>query len=168
MRPHPSIRKAYPVDAPAISELVQASFRAHIAPDWQQEAQDAFFRETTAEKLVDPIAEATFAAAYEEHGHIVGVILLPRPNLVQLCFVATTHLRRGIGTSLWEAARTYLETHVPEVKTVELNASPHAIAAYKAMGFFPISKPYRRRGAAATRMACWLPARTMESGPNAA
>jgi len=102
------IRRAHPVDAPAIAALVQASFRAHIAPDWQQEAQDTFYSETTAEKLVAPITEATFAAVYEEQGHIRGVILLPRPNLVQLCFVATTHLRRGIGTSLWEAARTHL------------------------------------------------------------
>jgi GNAT superfamily N-acetyltransferase len=154
-------------DAPAISALVQASFRAHIAPDWQAEAQESFLSETTAEKLVAPIAQATFAAVCEEGGHIVGVILLPRHNLVQLCFVATTHLRRGIGTSLWEAARTYLETQVPETRTVELNASPYAAAAYAAMGFFPISKPYRRRGSVATRMACWLPARALESGPQA-
>lgn len=163
----PGIRKAQLDDAPAISELVQASFRAHIAADWQAQAQDAFLGETTAEKLAGPIAEATFAAVYEEDGRIVAVILLPRPNLVQLCFVASTHLRRGIGTSLWEAARAYLETHLPEIRTVELNASPYAVAAYTAMGFFPISKPYRRRGSVATRMACWLPARALASGLNA-
>ena len=165
---NPRIRMAQLNDALAISELVQASFRAHIAPDWQAEAQDSFLRETTAEKLSAPIAKATFAAVYEEDGHIVAVILLPRPNLVQLCFVATPHLRRGIGASLWEAARTYLETQFPEVKTVELNSSPYAVAAYTAMGFFPISKLYRRRGSVATRMACWLPARALESVPNAA
>jgi GNAT superfamily N-acetyltransferase len=163
---NPRIRLAQPDDACAISELVQASFRAHIAADWQAEAQDSFLGETTAEKLAAPIADATFAAVYEEDGRIVAVILLPRPNLVQLCFVATTHVRRGIGTALWEAARTYLETQVPETKTVELNASPYAVAAYTAMGFFPISRPYRRKGSVATRMACWLPARSLESGPN--
>jgi GNAT superfamily N-acetyltransferase len=162
------IRLAQPDDAPAISELVQASFRAHVAPDWQAEAQDAFFSETTAGKLAAPIAQATFAAVYEEGGRIVAVILLPRPNLVQLCFVATTHLRRGIGAALWEAARNHLETQFPEIKTVELNASPYAVAAYIAMGFFPISRSYRRKGAVATRMACWLPARALESGPDAA
>ena len=164
---NPRIRMAQLNDSLAISELVQASFRAHIAPDWQAEAQDSFLRETTAEKLSAPIAEATFAAVYEEDGNIVAVILLPRPNLVQLCFVATRHLRRGIGASLWDAARTYLETQFPQVKTVELNSSPYAVAAYTAMGFFPISKPYRRRGSVATRMAGWLPARALESVPNA-
>jgi GNAT superfamily N-acetyltransferase len=164
---NPRIRMAQLVDAPVISELVQASFRVHIAPDWEAEAQDSFLRETTAEKLAGPIAEATFVAVYEEGGHVVGVILLPRPNLVQLCFVATTHMRRGIGSSLWEAARTHLETQTPDVKTIELNASPCAVAAYQAMGFFPISNPYRRKGAVATRMACWLPARVLEKGPDA-
>lgn len=165
---NPRIRMARLDDAPAISKLVQASFRAHVASDWEAQAQATFLSETTAEKLAAAIAEATFAAVYEEDGHIVAVILLPRPNLVQLCFVAPGHLRRGIGTSLWEAARTHLETQVPEVKTVELNASPYAVAAYTAMGFFPISKPYRRKGSVATRMACWLPGRALENGPDAA
>lgn len=164
---NPCIRIAQPSDIAGISEVVQATFRACIAPDWEVEACDAFFSETTAEKLVTPIAEATFAAVYEEKGRIIAVILLPRPNLIQLCFVATTHLRQGIGTALWEAAGAHLETQIPEVKTVELNASPYAVAAYTAMGFFPISKPYRRKGAVATRMACWLPARALESAPNA-
>jgi len=165
---NPRIRTAQLADAPAISELVQASFRVHIAPDWQTEAQETFLSETTAEKLTAPITEATFAAVYEDDGHILGVILLPRPNLVQLCFVAPAHLGRGIGTALWEAARAHLETQHPDVKTVELNASPYAVAPYQAMGFFPISKPYRRKGSVATRMACWLPARAFERAPNAA
>ena len=161
------VRRALAVDAPEISDLVRASFLAHIAADWQPEAQVSFVAETTAEKLVTPIAQATFAAVYEESSRIVGVILLPRPNLVQLCFVATTHLRRGIASSLWEAARSHLETEFPEVKTIELNSSPYAVAAYTAMGFYPISAPYRRKGAVATRMACWLPARALERGANA-
>ncbi|MFC5496775.1 GNAT family N-acetyltransferase [Caenimonas terrae] len=166
---HPRIRLAQSGDARAISDLVRASFRAHIAPDWQAEAQEAFVSETTAEKLAGPIVDAAFAAVYEEvDGPVVGVILLPRPSLVQLCFVATTHLRRGIGRSLWEEARIFLETQVPDTKTVELNASPYAVAAYTAMGFFPISRPYRRQGAVATRMACWLPARALEGAPDAA
>ena len=162
------IRSASPSDASAISQLVQSSFRAFVAPDWEEEAQNSFYSETTPEKLAARLAESTFAAVYQEDAKVIGVILLPRPNLVQLCFVATTHLRRGIGGALWESARTHLETNLPECKTVELNASPYAVEAYKAMGFFPISKQYRRRGWVATRMACWLPGRALERATNAA
>jgi len=63
--------------------------------------------------------------------------------------------------------RAELEQHHPDVRTVELNSSPYAVAVYKALGFFPISKPYRRKGAVATRMACWLPGESLESAPHA-
>lgn len=123
------IRTASTEDATAISQLVQSSFRAHVGPDWDQEAQESFYNETTAIKLVITLECSIFAAVYEEDGKTVGVILLPRPNLVHLCFVATTHLRRRIGSALWEAARAYIEANLPEVKTVELNASRYAVAA---------------------------------------
>ncbi|MEO5669461.1 MAG: GNAT family N-acetyltransferase, partial [Ramlibacter sp.] len=79
-----------------------------------------------------------------------------------LFFVAPGHLHRGIGRTLWEGARTYLEERHPETKTVELTSSPYALPAYKALGFFPISEPFHRGGAIATRMACWLPGRALE------
>jgi len=161
--PRECLRSAVLTDASTISQLVQSSFRVHVAPDWDTEAGDTFYTETTPEKLAAELAKSTFAAVYEEEGEVFGVILLSRPNLVQLCFVATDHLRRGIGARLWEAARAHLEANHADVKTVELNASPHAVEAYKAMGFHIISKQYRRRGSVATRMACWLPERSVES-----
>jgi GNAT superfamily N-acetyltransferase len=125
-------------------------------------------RDTTAEKLAEPIATATFAAVYQDEGRILGVISLPRPNLVQLFFVAPTHLRRGIGRTLWEAARAHIEEKHPEVKTIELNSSLYAVSTYKALGFYPISEPFRRKGSMATRMACWLPGRALERAQNSA
>ena len=104
----------------------------------------------------------------EDGSQIIGVLVMPRPSLVQLFFVVPGHLRRGIGRTLWEAARTHIEAQHPEVKTVELNATPYAVAAYRALGFFPISEPFRRKGAVATRMACWLPGRALAQSQNAA
>ena len=95
-------------------------------------------------------------------------ILLPRPTLVQLLFVAPNHLRKGIGRALWNAARAHLEEKHSGVTTVELNSSPYALAAYKALGFFPISEPFRRKGAVATRMACWLPGKALERAEHVA
>jgi GNAT superfamily N-acetyltransferase len=162
------VREANPGDASCISEVVQAGFIAHVAPDWEPSAQQDFLRDTTAEKLAARIAEATFVAVYESEGRVLGVITMPRPTLVQLFFVAPTHLRRGIGRSLWEAARAAIEERFPDAKTVELNSTPYAVAAYRALGFFPISEPFRRKGAVATRMACWLPGRVLARAHDAA
>lgn len=162
------LRQANPNDASAISEVVQAGFLAHVAPDWALSAQHDFLRDTTAEMLAARIAESALVTVYEDDGQVVGVIALPRPTLIQLFFVAPGHLRRGIGKSLWEAARTHIEERHPEVKTVELNSSPYAVSAYKALGFYPISEPFRRKGAVATRMACWLPGRALARAQNVA
>ena len=157
----PQVREATAQDIAAISRLVHASFKAHIAADWEARAQTEFLAETEPEALARRIADAALCLVHEADAEINGVILLPRPTLVQLFFVAPSGLRQGIGRKLWETARSRVEEHYAEVKTVELNSSPYAVAAYKRLGFFPISEPFLRNGAVATRMACWLPARTL-------
>jgi ribosomal protein S18 acetylase RimI-like enzyme len=70
-----------------------------------------------------------------------------------MLFVHPQHLRQGIGRALWESARTHIESALPQTKTVELNATPYSVAFYQSLGFVV-------KGARATRMACWLPARS--------
>ena len=159
----PPLRYATVADASAISALVCARFNQHVAADWEPEAREHFHAETQPEKLAPKIAAAALCLACEQDTELVGVIFLPRRTLVQLFFVAPGHLRRGIGRTLWSAVRAELEQHHPDVRTVELNSSPYAVAVYEALGFFPISKPYRRKGAVATRMACWLPGESLAS-----
>lgn len=155
------IRRAAPGDMPAVSNLVQAGFTSHIAPGWEPSAHQHFLDETAAEKLEAKLAETCFAAVCEAEAQILGFVWLPRPNLVQLLFVAPDHLRQGIGAVLWEAARAHVEERFPDTKTIELNASPHALRVYEALGFFPISMSVRRAGTVTTRMACWLPGRAL-------
>jgi len=156
------VRQATAEDALAVSALLQDSFTKHVAPDWELAAQRHFREENTPEKLASRISEAAICLVCERDAALLGVIFLPRPTLVQLFFVAPGHVRNGIGRALWRAARAQLEQQHPEVKTVELNASPYALAAYRALGFFPISRQFRRKGAVATRMACWLPGEALE------
>lgn len=61
----------------------------------------------------------------------------------------------------WEQARAAVEARAPDVRTVELTATPLARPAYRALGFYPISEAFERRGSVATRMACWLPGRAL-------
>jgi GNAT superfamily N-acetyltransferase len=162
------VRQAETEDALAISKLVQAGFMAHIASDWEPSARQSFLEDTEASKLAPKLAEAAVCLVCEEGGQLVGVMFLPRPTLVQLLFVAPDHERKGVARALWSAVREHLQEKHPEVTTVELNSSPYAVAAYEALGFFPISRPFKRKGAVATRMACWLPGQALEQGEHEA
>ncbi|MFT3664977.1 GNAT family N-acetyltransferase [Piscinibacter sp.] len=155
------LRQPEAADAAAISALVRHGFDRFVAPDWTPEARQVFFEQSSAERLAALVPAAAFAAVAERDGRLVGFILLSAPSVLAFLFVAPDHLRQGIARRLWEAARTHVEANFPAVTTVELNASPCAVDAYEALGFYPISQPFRRGGCLATRMACWLPGRAL-------
>ena len=162
------LRHATAADASAISSLVCAGFEQHIAQDWEPQARRHFFEENQADKLRSKIADASLCLVCEHGTQLLGVIFLPRPTLVQLFFVAPGYLRNGIGRKLWSAVRDELEQRYPDVRTVELNSSPYAVPVYEVLGFFPISKSFRWKGAVATRMACWLPGESLEAAKHVA
>lgn len=162
------LRPAAPQDASVVSALVQETFREFVAPDWEPQAQAHFMAESAPERFSSLIPEAAFSAVALRQERVVGFILLPTPALLAFLFIHKSVVRQGIGALLWEAARSHIEANHPSVKTVELNSSPYAVAAYKSLGFFPISEPFRRGGGLATRMACWLPGRALARGQDAA
>lgn len=145
------------------SALVRESFDRYIAAQWEPQACEAFLQEASVERLRAALPVAAYGAIAMLQGEPAGFIFLPTPSLLAMLFVRPAHLGQGIGAGLWAAARSHLEAHHPDTKTVEVNASTYGVAAYRAMGFYPISEPFRVRGAVATRMACWLPGRTLAS-----
>jgi GNAT superfamily N-acetyltransferase len=147
--------------APELSALVHHSFGAVAASDWEPPAAQRFIAESAPEPLATAITSAAFSAAAFLVKQPVGFVLLPRPSLLGMLFVHPEHLRRGIAKELWELARAHVEAHHPETRTIELNATSVALAAYRKLGFFPISEEFIFEGSRATRMACWLPARRM-------
>ena len=163
-----TLRQAEAANANAISALVQQGFVQFVAPDWTTEARQVFMTESSPERFATLIPTAAFSAVAESNGHLVGFILMPTPSLLGFLFIEPGFLRQGIARALWEAARKHIETAFPAVKTVELNSSPYAVGAYRALGFYPISEPFRRGGCLATRMACWLPGRALATAAHAA
>ena len=164
---NPTLRTATPADAPRVSALVQAVFAGFVAPDWAPEARAAFAGQSSGERFEQLLQDPAFAAVAEAGGQLLGFILLPTPDLLAFLFVDGQAHKRGIATALWQAAREHLEAAYPDTKTVELNSSPYAVPAYRALGFYPISEPFRRGGAVATRMACWLPGKALSEAQGA-
>ena len=156
-----SIRAVNPNEATAISAMVQQSFLKLAAESWEVEAQQRFLAEAGPEALGGKISAAAYAIGAFFGDQIVGFLLMPVPTRLGMLFVHPSRLRQGIGTKLWESARTQLESEFPEVRTVELNATPYSVEFYRATGYVPISAQFIRSGARAIRMACWLPARAL-------
>jgi GNAT superfamily N-acetyltransferase len=162
MQPTHTSRNVLAGDAEQASQLVQQSFLAFVAPDWSAEACAAFRAESSPAAFSECLASPAYAAAsFSSGGTMVGFILMPKPSLLSMLFVRPGSLRLGIGRQLWERARAHIEDTHPSVKTVELNASPYAVAFYRSVGFVQISAEFRREGCRATRMACWLPAKAL-------
>lgn len=148
-------------DANAASSLVQRSFLELAATDWEPGAREFFLEESSASALREALqAPADAAGAFRNEG-MVGFILMRKPSVLDMLFVHPNALRLGIARQLWEQARKVIEGLFPAVKTVELNATPFSMSFYRAMGFAPISAEFLRDGCRATRMACWLPARSL-------
>lgn len=155
------IRTITEAEAATASEVVQASFIALAAADWEPQAQQVFLAGSSPEALAEKLKVAAYAAGSFAAGEMVGFLLMPTPTLLGMLFVHPQRLRQGIAKALWETARVHIESAFPTNKTVELNATPYAMQFYRSLGFVPISAEFKREGCRATRMACWLPARAL-------
>ena len=147
--------------AESISALIHSSFTTLCANDWEPNATRVLLEETSPAAMSIALEHPAFAAVEIKGSGPIGFLLMPRPSLLSLLFVHPDHLRKGVAGRLWEAARDHIEAVYPETKTVELNSTPYAFRAYRALGFVPISTEFVRRGCRVTRMACWLPARAL-------
>jgi predicted GNAT family N-acyltransferase len=148
-------------DSEAISALVQDSFQKLAAADWDDEAQQVFIANASTESMAKALQSAVYAASEFSDGQPTGFILFPKPSLLGMLFVNPNRLGQGIARRLWEAARAHIESVYPDVKTIELNSTPYAVNIYRALGFVPISTEFVVDGCRATRMACWLRARSL-------
>lgn len=163
-----NIRAATPADAGGASALVQASFLALGAAGWSDAARAHMLGESTPDVLRAALERPAVALVAERGGRIVGFLLMRQPQRLDMFFVDPAHTGRGLGRALWETARARLEAEHPQLRTVELNATDHALPAYRRLGFAPISARFERGGSRATRMACWLPGRALQAPPDAA
>jgi GNAT superfamily N-acetyltransferase len=147
--------------AERISALIHRSFTELCANDWETGATRVLLEETSPTAMSVALQQPAFAAAEVQGEELIGFLLMPKPLLLSLLFVHPAQLRKGVARRLWQAAREHIEATYPDTKTVELNSTPYAIRAYRALGFVPISTEFVRRGCRVTRMACWLPARAL-------
>lgn len=154
-------RELAPNDAAEIVEVSRASFEHFVARDWSDNANDEYRGLLVTQSLAGKITGCAYSVAAVEQQRIVGFLLMPRANLIQMFFVLPALVRNGIGRQLWLHARTSISQRFPDVATIEVNASPFAVEFYRALGFVAISREFQSNGFRATRMACWLKAHAL-------
>ena len=156
-----TIRPLQASDAEAASLMALDSFERYIAESWSPTACDEYRALVSWQGLSKSLEECACSVGAFDDQRLVGFLLMPRANLIQMFFVDPDLVGRGIGRNLWLQARREIEAKFPDVKTIELNASPYAVGFYRSMGFAPISKEFTSKGFRATRMACWLAAQAL-------
>lgn len=147
------IRRADREMAARISALIHESFTTLAAADWVQHARDRFIEESSPERLAEAIRTSAFSAVEVAGVELRGVVLMRRATSLDLLFVRPSCIRQGVARRLWGAARRHVEASFPDVVQVELNTTPYALPAYRALGFVAISEEFERDGCRATRMA---------------
>jgi GNAT superfamily N-acetyltransferase len=155
------IRLVCEPDAEAMSALVVESFLGPASEGWEPKAIQVLLAEASVASLRQKLRQPAFAAGAFAGQQAVGFVLVSVPSVLAMLFVHPQYLRRGVGSELWEAARSHIEAEFPQTRTVELNSTRFALPFYLRAGFVPISAEWHRAGCRATRMACWLPARAL-------
>jgi GNAT superfamily N-acetyltransferase len=139
------IRSATVEDASAISALVTASVREHIASSLSDGGLSHLLSEMTTESQAKRIRNGYQFFVALESGKLVGAAAIRLPSHLQLLFVDTQHQRRGIGRELWDHARDWIASstnHGP----ITVNSSLNAITAYERFGFVIAGPPEENHG----------------------
>jgi GNAT superfamily N-acetyltransferase len=139
------IRSATVEDAPAISALVTASVREHIAPSLSDDGLSHLLSEMTTENQSKRIRSGYQFFVALESDTLIGTAAIRPPSHLYYLFVDTQHQRRGIGRQLWNHARDWItcsDDHGP----ITVNSSLNAIAVYESFGFAILGPPEENHG----------------------
>lgn len=132
------IRLATPDDARAIAALI-AGFQRELTVDPDGGGAEGFLASVSeaAERRYLASPRYRFLVA-EWAGALAGFIALRDGSHLFHLFVAAPHQRTGVARTLWRHARDLAERENPGgIVAFTVNASPGAVAAYRAFGFCP-------------------------------
>ena len=139
------IRSATVDDAPAISALVSASVREHVATSLSAGGLSYLLSEMTAENQAKRIRNGYQFFVALESGTLVGTAAIRLPSHLYYFFVDTQHQRRGIGRELWNHARDWIASSNNH-GSITVNSSLNAITVYERLGFVIAGPPEENHG----------------------
>jgi ribosomal protein S18 acetylase RimI-like enzyme len=124
-----------PAEADAVIVVVEKSFDACVAPDYDQQGRDLFVRIVTADYLRSLPHRQGFTLVAKLDRRIVGMCAFRDGHHVTLFFVLPEFQGQGIGKKLFDSAVERVQRNLPEVIKLEVHSSPVAVPVYQALGF---------------------------------
>lgn len=138
-------------------ELVWQVFLVCDSEDYEElgvKTFQHFIRYENMEEMVDS-GELVFFGAYDSN-RLVGVIAMRSGFHISLLFVDCEYQRQGVAKRLVRRASAYCMEKNPMLRHITVNASPHGLPAYLAMGFKPLSEELKKEGMRYTLMRITL------------
>lgn len=129
------IRPATPADVEAISRLLIALTREHIAVDCTAAGLDTLLHSMRPEAVLERLNANYVTWVAIESDRLAGVCSLRLPSHVFHLFVAAEIRKQGVGRALLQTAVQHCLETDPGIAALTLNASSFAIPAYLKMGF---------------------------------
>ena len=128
------IRRAVPLDAPAIWAIHTRAIRETAVSHYPPEAAGAWSARRTPESYLGPIERRVGLVAEDDDGRIAGYAQLnPHEGIVQACYVDPDYGGRGVGRALMTAIED--EARARGRSALLLDASLNAIAFYASLGW---------------------------------
>ena len=133
-----------PDEAQVVCDLVERVFKELVAPNYEPEGVEEFFRFANATAMADRVRSGGFVLVAKRSGKLVGALEFAPPDRIAMLFV--THRGQGIGRDLLARAIERARCITPSLSKVTVHASPNAETAYQKMGFQPSGKATTERG----------------------
>lgn len=138
----------------AVCELVEHVFNELVAPDYEREGVEEFFRFANAAAIAERVRSGGFVLVAKQSGKPVGALEFALPDHVAMLFV--TLRRQGIAKELIARAIEKARRENPVLSKVTVHSSPYAETAYQKMGFRRSGNPTTEHGILYTPMELLL------------
>ena len=137
-------REMQPGEEAAVCSLVEEVFDEWVAPDYEAEGREEFFRFANPRALAARLNTGGFVllALFEEQ--IVGMLEFSPPDRIAMLFVKLRN--RGIAKSLLKLAIEKARNHNPTLSKITVHSSLFGEAAYERMGFLQTGQKTKDHG----------------------
>lgn len=131
-------------------DLVQLVFNELVAPDYEPEGVEEFFRFANPSAMAERRESGGFVLVAKQTGKLVGVLEFVLPDRIAMLFV--TLRGRGIAKELVARAVKKARCENSGLSRVTVNSSPYAETFYRKMGFRPVGEAKIEHGIRYTPM----------------